>query len=227
MSRYVVKFTKDGYVKYTSHLDLLRIFKRTFKKTGINLRYSQGFNPHPKMGFAQPLSLGYSSRGELIEFETIEQFDPEEILRRLKEAMPLDLTPVSCVAFDSPIKSLAGEADSADYLVWIPEPKIADKDDLNSRIAAYLDKKEIIAMKRQKKTKALAPVDIRRQIRRLEGMITDRGFILSMTLDCGSLSNLSPELVITTYMDHIESKTPRHDIEVERTALRYNKKLQI
>ena len=56
MSRYVLKFRKFGYVKYISHLDLLRVFKRTFKKTDLQLRYSQGFNPHPRMGFAQPLS---------------------------------------------------------------------------------------------------------------------------------------------------------------------------
>ena len=70
-TRYVLKFTKSGYVKYISHLDLLRLFKRAFKKTGLTLKYSQGFNPHPKMGFAQPLSLGYSSICELIEYETI------------------------------------------------------------------------------------------------------------------------------------------------------------
>ena len=68
MNRYVMKFYKDGYVKYTSHLDLLRIFKRSFKKTGLALQYSQGFNPHPKMGFAQPLSLVYTSKCELIVF---------------------------------------------------------------------------------------------------------------------------------------------------------------
>ncbi|MFR0902151.1 MAG: TIGR03936 family radical SAM-associated protein [Anaerovoracaceae bacterium] len=65
-NRYVLKFTKNGYAKYTSHLDMLRFFKRAFRKSGISLRYSQGFNPHPKMSFAQPLSLGYSSSFELL-----------------------------------------------------------------------------------------------------------------------------------------------------------------
>ena len=66
-NKYVLKFTKDGYAKYTSHLDLLRFFKRAFRKSGIALSYSQGFNPHPKLGFAQPLSLGYASSCELLE----------------------------------------------------------------------------------------------------------------------------------------------------------------
>ena len=58
MSRYVIKFSKEGNIRYISHLDLLRLFKRSFKRVGIKLQYSQGFNPHPKMSFAQPLSLG-------------------------------------------------------------------------------------------------------------------------------------------------------------------------
>ena len=71
MSRYVVKFYKEGVLRYISHLDLLRLFKRSFKRVDIKLQYSQGFNPHPKMSFAQPLSLGYDSRGEYLEIETV------------------------------------------------------------------------------------------------------------------------------------------------------------
>src|SRR5659263_497609 len=57
MYRYIVKFSKFGYIKYISHLDLMRLFKRSFKRMGVKLEYSQGFNPHPKMGLAQPLFL--------------------------------------------------------------------------------------------------------------------------------------------------------------------------
>ena len=234
-NRYVMKFHKDGYVKYTSHLDLLRIFKRSFKKTGLALQYSQGFNPHPKMGFAQPLSLGYSSKCELIEFETVENHDPADILERMKAALPEGLTPVSCVAFDSSIKSLAGEADSAEYVVLIPVPDASaadwSSDLLSAKISAYLEQTEITAMKRQKKTKKLAPVDIRKMIRSINGMvITDvdgrKAIMLNMHLDCGSTSNLSPELVIATFLPFCGLDVPRYDVEVERKTLKFAKNLQ-
>ena len=61
MGRYLLKFTKEGNIRYISHLDLLRVFQRAMKRAGISLRYSQGFNPHAKISFAHPLSLGYSS----------------------------------------------------------------------------------------------------------------------------------------------------------------------
>ena len=79
MPRYVIEFEKGGYTKYISHLDLLRVFKRIFKVTGLDVRYSQGYNPHPKMGFAQPLSLGYSSVNEYLEFETVTAHDTGEM----------------------------------------------------------------------------------------------------------------------------------------------------
>ena len=235
MNRYVMKFHKDGYVKYTSHLDLLRIFKRSFKKTGLALQYSQGFNPHPKMGFAQPLSLGYSSKCELIEFETVDAHDPADILARMKAALPEGLTPLSCVRFDNNIKSLAGEADSAEYMVFVPLP-VAAADGwsdhvLSGKISAYLAQPEITAMKRQKKTKKLAPVDIRKMIRSMNGtVITDvegrKALMLNLHLDCGSTSNLSPELVIATFLPFCGLDVPRYDVEVERKTLKFVNNLQ-
>lgn len=227
MSRYVVKFHKNGYVKYTSHLDILRIFKRTFKKCGFALKYSQGFNPHPKMGFAQPLSLGYSSLCELIEFETVENHEPELILEKLKMALPEGLDPISCQRFESPIKSLAAEADSAIYVSWIPVENGEEwtQGFLEDKLTSYLAQQEIIAMKRQKKTKKLAPVDIRKMIRSIEGTVEAGKLVLNMHLDCGSTSNLSPELVITTFNQFCGIETPRYDIEVERRQLLFTKNL--
>ncbi len=112
-NRYAIKFSKDGYIKYTSHLDLLRMFKRAFKKTGLALKYSQGFNPHPKMGFAQPLSLGYSSRCELIEFETQMPHTTGELMEKLRDEMPEGIKLLSCFELDEKIKSLAADADAA------------------------------------------------------------------------------------------------------------------
>ena len=45
MNRYVLTFKKEGYIVYTSHLDMLRLFKRAFRRVGMPLEYSRGFNP--------------------------------------------------------------------------------------------------------------------------------------------------------------------------------------
>ena len=65
-----------------------RLFKRAFRRCGVDLAYSQGFNPHPKMGFAQPLSLGYEALAELLEFETGEPVSKRKIIDVLPENLP-------------------------------------------------------------------------------------------------------------------------------------------
>ena len=88
MYRYLIRFSKSGTICYISHLDLMRVFQRAIKKTGIKQSYSQGFNHHPKMGFGQPLSLGYTGLNEYMEFETEEEYDPDELKQTLSGVMP-------------------------------------------------------------------------------------------------------------------------------------------
>lgn len=223
-NRYVIKFSKEGYVKYTSHLDLLRMFKRAFKKTNLGLCYSQGFNPHPKMVFAQPLSLGYTGRNELIEFETEGPHKPEEILRRMQGQMPEGIRILSCREMDPSVKSLAAAAESADYKIWI----LTEQEEavLQENLKGYLQQEQILAMKRMKKTKKEEPVDIKRMIRCMKISKLGDFALIETQLDCGSQSNCSPELVIASFCRFAGIDTPRWNVEVERKNINFVNKLQ-
>lgn len=223
MSRYVLKFSKTGYIKYTSHLDLLRTFNRAFRKTKISLKFSQGFNPHPKMSFAQPLSLGYQSRCELIEFETVENIDPSEIIGKLQTAMPEGIEILSCKKFLSNIRSISGETESAEYKIWIPT--ILSDDELKSKLYGYMEQDEIIALKKEKKSKALKPVNIKDKIRSLEISKVGEFAMIDALVDQGSTSNLSPELIISSFLEFAEINTPRYEVEVDRIAINFGKGL--
>lgn len=218
-NRYVMTFTKEGYIKYTSHLDMLRLFKRAFKKCQIQLAYSQGFNPHPKMGFAQPLSLGYISRCELLEFETVSPYDREELQHMLNGVMPEGVEILACETLPAEGKSLASAVTEAIYKVTFPVESDAVYED---KLKAYLQQDEILAEKRQKKTKKLATVDIRSKIRAITVIPEDK-LVLRMDLDCGSASNLSPELVISTFCAFARIDVNRYDIEVEREDIIFDK----
>ena len=61
-------FEKTGNARYISHLDLMRVFQRAFKRAGLPLTHTQGFNPRPSVSIALPLSLGVESRCELLDF---------------------------------------------------------------------------------------------------------------------------------------------------------------
>ena len=79
-------FEKTGNAVWISHLDLMRLFQRAFKRADLPLVHSKGFNPRPSVSIALPLSVGIESRCELLDFELEgEKVSNEEILRRLNE----------------------------------------------------------------------------------------------------------------------------------------------
>ncbi len=65
LSRILFCFLKKGKAVFLSHLDLVRIFERSFLRAGYIAKMSSGFNPKAKLEFASPLSLGLSSEHEI------------------------------------------------------------------------------------------------------------------------------------------------------------------
>lgn len=221
MNQYVIKFSKEGYICYTSHLDMLRLFKRAFKKAGISLSYSQGFNPHPKMGFAQPLSLGYSSIGEYLEFETAEHYEAAVLKAAMEKQMPQGVQIFSCEELTEQKKSLAARTCAAEYIIGIPMGKELDQD-AQAACEAFLRQKEIMVPKRQKKSKKMVDVNIREKIQNMNFVAAGENLLITAFLDSGSESNLSPELLITAITRFLEIETPREEMDVMRTKILFN-----
>lgn len=81
-------FSKHGRAKYISHLDLNRCMARAFRRAGVPVWYTQGFNPHAHIVFALALSLFYESDGEVMDFRLDGEMADAEVVRRLGEQMP-------------------------------------------------------------------------------------------------------------------------------------------
>lgn len=219
MPKYVLEFQKKGLVKYTSHLDMLRLFKRAFKITGIPLEYSKGYNPHPKMGFAQPLSLGFTSEAEYLEFSTYENLRKDFILERLKDEMPEGIILKSLESATTD-KTLASLVVSATYRAVLPLSYRSRIDDITTSIKDYLNQEAIIAQKREKKTKKYVDKDIKPQIISIEIENYQERIALIMLLDAGSSSNLNPELVIQSFSKFSGITLEKGDVEIERLSMK-------
>jgi radical SAM-linked protein len=224
MPRYVIEFEKGGYTKYISHLDLLRVFKRIFKVTVLDVRYSQGYNPHPKMGFAQPLSLGYSSVNEYLEFETVTAHDTGEMRNVIQKNLPHDVIIRDLFEFESEAKSLAAEADACEYVISLPYE--GTEDSFNELFASYMAQDHIRAMKKMKKTKSMEEVEIKDKIRSWKVYKDGDLAYIDCILDSGSHSNLSPELVIKSFLDFSQLPLKRWDVEVQRTQQFFTDRIQ-
>lgn len=88
MDKYRMRFSKTGRAVYISHLDLMRTITRAFMRAGCRLKYSEGFNPHPNISIALPLSVGCESVCEIMDFKMLEDMPCDEIKRRLSTQMP-------------------------------------------------------------------------------------------------------------------------------------------
>ena len=81
-------FEKTGQAIWISHLDLMRLFQRAFKRAGLNLTHTQGYNPRPSVSIALPLSVGVTSYCELLDFDLEgEAVSCEEIKARLNGSL--------------------------------------------------------------------------------------------------------------------------------------------
>ena len=81
-------FEKTGNAVWISHLDLMRLFQRAFKRAGLPLKHTQGFNPRPSVSIALPLSVGVASHCELLDFDLDgEKISCDEIHIRLNQTL--------------------------------------------------------------------------------------------------------------------------------------------
>ena len=74
-------FKKTGSAVWISHLDLMRLFQRAFKRAGLSLTHSGGFTPRPQVSIALPLSVGVSSQCELLDFDLDSEMPPADVIR--------------------------------------------------------------------------------------------------------------------------------------------------
>lgn len=88
MDKYRMRFSKTGRAVYISHLDLMRTITRAFLRAECRLKYSEGFNPHPNISIALPLSVGCESVCEIMDFKMLEDMPCDEIKSRLSTQMP-------------------------------------------------------------------------------------------------------------------------------------------
>ena len=112
---YVIRFlfTKTGSLQFISHLDLQRTMKSALIRAKIPLWYTEGFNPHPKMIFALPLSIGTESVCELLDIKVNEEVDCE----KLREALDLQTTDEMKILKCYRPQEKFSFIDSADYTI--------------------------------------------------------------------------------------------------------------
>lgn len=216
MNRYLLKFNKTGQLRYTSHLDLVRLFKRNFKRAGIDLVYSRGFKPKPKISFAQPLSLGYESKGEYVEIETQRAYNPEMIMGLVNSHMPFGIEITECKVLDSKTNKIPAIVEYADY-VAVLDSKI--KFSKHNIIEEFLKQDKILIEKWAKKKKKEITTDIKPLIENITLDIKGQNLNVFMSVKTGSRANLNPESLLEALFKYDNLVVSKGDYRISRLDL--------
>ena len=160
----IAAYQKGNEIAMISHLDIQRTLQRAFRRAGIPLLYSNGFNPHPQFSFATAAATGMSSDCEWFEVQLSEEMAPEEFVRRANEVMPQGMRVSDAFAAPENYGSLSAKLRAAEYRVVLQFLEPVSKEKLAETLEAMLTGEIII----QKRTKGgIRPVDMRPYILRV------------------------------------------------------------
>ena len=203
-----VFFKKKGEARYISHLDLSRFMQRSLKRSGLPLWHTEGFNPHPYVTFALPLSVGQAGERETMDFRLTTPVPFEEIKKKLSDCMPKDLV-ITGVA--SPVYK-AKEIKSAIYDI-----ELFDCNDIFDSIKSFFLKDSIITEKKTKKG-IIKQIDIAPDILEVSFFETADSVRLTLRLPAGSEHNINPSLVIKELEKHCDREFC--PVRITRTAVK-------
>jgi len=176
-------FSKTGGARYISHLDLVRAFTRTIRRACLPIWYTEGFNRHPYITFAAPLSLGYEGMEESMDFRLVEELSCDEIEKRLGGVMPPGVTMLRVCA---PVMK-PGKVAFSRYLIKL---------DKGAQVFAERLAAESIIVEKRTKKGIVKEIDIKPYLREVELQHDGDRCELRVTLPSGSDLNINPKLLV-------------------------------
>lgn len=84
-----IRFAIQNDVRFISHHDTMRMFERALARTDLPVRFSEGFNPRPKLSLPLPRPVGIATTMDVLVVEFVQPVEPEEVMRQLAAQMPL------------------------------------------------------------------------------------------------------------------------------------------
>ncbi len=187
---YRVKFTRKGPASYIGHLDMLRYFQKAISRSGIKIKYSEGFNPHQIISFAYPLGVSMETEGDYFDMELTEEMDENLIKDTLNSVLNDGITVKEARKIPEKALNSMAAVELADYDIRLDCMESFTEE----LIALVLDREEINIEKDGKEggKKVIKTVNIREGIYALER----RSDSLFMKLSSGSSFNIKPSMVI-------------------------------
>ena len=195
-------FEKTGKAIYISHLDTMALFPRVFLRAGLHVKFTQGMSPHAYVSIALPLSVGMSSRCELLDFTLQEEnVSLEALPELLNPRFPGGIRVLEAYDSDRKIKELK-------YLrceVFL-EYDSGISAEQQGRITELFEREQILVEKKTKK--GLSETDIRPMIQSVSIGRIGSGELRIDTTICAQNPSLNPSLLVRAIERYLPDCTP-------------------
>jgi len=197
-----ILFSKQGRIKFISHLDTCRVLRGAFVRAGIKLRYSEGFNPHPRLTLALPLSLGHESICEMADVILEQPISESDLVAQMNAALPEGIAVISAASAIAKY----GQLGSAKYKITFDCPEHTKISILLLNTAASL------CVDKTTKSGKTKSVDVRAGLKSWEISSQQDSTILTATLSVAGESYTSPDLLVTALSNALPNEWNHHSI---------------
>ena len=196
--RMMVAFEKGAALRHIGHLDLMRTMQRALRRSLLPIKYSNGFNPHIRLSFAAPLSVGVIGLRELMEVPLEDGVTEQQFMDGMNAVLPSCLRIRFCRRVEDDFPALMSLVAGADYRITFA--KTADGEKAASRFADFMALDTYIAQRRTKSGEN--PCDIRPFV--LDGACseTEDGYVIDLRTIATQAGMLKPALWFACLMEY-------------------------
>ena len=193
-----LKFRKVGSLQYISHLDLQRTFMRVLVRACIPVWYTKGFNPHAKLVFSTPLSVGAQSEYEFLDLRIDREMSCEEIQMRLNRELTEELQITEAYLPESDFSEIAWASCEIDFLT------AGGNADLAREAEKLLKTSPLIMVKKTKSGEK--EIDVVSMIHSVcASFCEDTGVVhLETVLKANVGEFLNPEMLVSAMKDYLD-----------------------
>lgn len=194
-------FEKSLRLRHIGHLDIQRAMQRALRRSGLPVKYSQGFNPHILVTFASALSTGAVGLRELMDVTLEADVTEEAFLTAMNRALPPEMQIISCKAMDDKHPALMAMVCAASYDIQLMDADAAGK--CAAAVEGFLAQETIPAMRKTKS--GVKECDIKPLIFDLKV----EGAHIYATMELTEHSSCKPDMLVTALCGFAGCEIPR------------------
>ena len=193
-----VVLAKKGRAKYTSHLDMQRCMMRAVRRAGIDLWYTEGFNPHPYLNFLQPMPLGVEGLNEPLDIRIEGEISDKEIMDKLNAVLPVGIKVTKVTQPYMKSNDLA----FAEYEIYFEK-----EENLTDKLTKAMDSGVLSCEKMGKVNgrKRVKEVNVSENIKKYSLCEKDDEVVMNVVLPGGNTKNVNPMNLLDALNRYLET----------------------